>query len=135
MVLGVCIISFTSLKYYYSVPKQSYRASLQYLEAKRKPDEIVIVIHIAEKGYRYYGKRFGIRDGQDYFFVRSIEALDAVLSSHRRRRSYLVTTFPRALHFHSPELEARISSGWKVARSFPATIGDGQISVWVQNKL
>jgi len=135
LVLAVCIISLASLRYYYSVPKQSYRASLKYLESTRKPDEIVIVIYIAEKGYLYYGKRFGIRDGQDYFFVRSVESLDAVLSSHPGRRSYLVTTFPRALHIYSPELEARISSGWKVARSFPATIGDGQISVWAQNKL
>lgn len=131
LVLAVCIISLASLRYYYSVPKQSYRASLEYLESQRKSGEIVIVIFNAEKGFLYYGKRLGIRE--DYFFVRSVEALDAALSSRPRGRSYLVTTFPRSLRIYSPELEARISSGWKVAQRFPATIGDGQISVWIQN--
>jgi hypothetical protein len=134
LILMICVLSVASLKQYYSVPKQAYKASLEYLEKERKPGEIVIVIHVAEKGYRYYGKRFGIREEEEYFFVRTVESLDKVLSSHRGQRSYLVITFPRALRFHSPELTARISNGWTVARTFPGTIGDGAITVWTQRE-
>jgi len=81
-------------------------------------------------GYRFYGQRFGIQKSKDYFFVRTVDDLDQVLSSHQGRRSFLVTTLPRLLHLHSPELAARISSGWTVVKVFPGTIGDGAITVW-----
>lgn len=132
LVLVGCTISLVPLRHYYSVPKQAYRASIQYLEAERKPDEIVIVIHLAELGYRYYGQRFGLKEGEDYFFVRSVQALDAVLSAQSTKRSFLVTTFPRALRLSYPDLDARIAKNWQVLRTFPATIGDGEISVWKQ---
>jgi hypothetical protein len=130
LVLVGCTISLVPLRHYYSVPKQAYRASIQYLEAQRKSDEIVIVIHLAEKGYQYYGQRFGLKEGEDYFCVRSVQALDAVLSAHSAKRSFLVTTFPRALRLSYPDLEARIAKNWQVIRTFPATIGDGEISLW-----
>jgi 4-amino-4-deoxy-L-arabinose transferase-like glycosyltransferase len=130
LVLVGCAVSLLSLRHYYSLPKQPYSASLRYLESQRKPGEIVIVIHLAEKGYLYYGKRFGIEPGKNYFFVRSVEALDEVLSSHPGQRTYLVTTFPRFLELHSRELAGRVSSDWEVAQKFPATVGDGAITVW-----
>ena len=132
LVLVMSVISITSLKNYYSVPKQAYKESIQYIETKRQSDEIVIVIHLAEKGYRYYGKRFGIKEGGNYFFVRSVAALDAVLASHSNKRSILVTTFHRAFRIMYPDLKKRIAKGWEVDRAFPGTIGDGQISVWKQ---
>ncbi len=132
LLLIVCIISLASLKYYYSTPKQAYRSSIKYLEAKRKPGEIVIVIHIAEAGYRYYGERLGINlnEGKDYFFVRTIESFNEVFCSHGKIGCFLVTTFPRALNINHPDLEERIKKDWTVIKTFPGTIGDGQISVW-----
>jgi hypothetical protein len=121
-------MSLFSLIHYYSVPKQAYRASLQYIEENRQPGEIVIVIHIAERGYRYYGR--DLIEGHDVFFVSSEEKLDAVLSAHGERDKYLVTTFPRALYLVHPELKSRIEKDWLVVQRFPGTIGDGQISVW-----
>lgn len=130
LVLMVAAISAASLPNYYSVPKQSYRASIEYVEATRQPDEIVIVIHLAEWGYRYYGQRYAVREGEAYFFVRSEDALENVLSTHAGNGAILVTTFHRALRLEYPKLAARINSGWSVDRAFPATIGDGQIVVW-----
>jgi len=132
LVLAVCVVSLSSLKYYYSVPKQAYRASIQYLEETRKPDEIVMVIDIAEKGCRYYGRQFGIKEDKEYFFVRTLEAINEVLSANSGKRSFLVTTFHRNLHLTNWDLESRIKRGWTVIRTFPGTIGDGQISVWAQ---
>jgi len=128
--LAVCAVSLASLRYYYFVPKQSYRASLEYLEELRKPDGIVIVVYLAEAGYRYYGLRAGLKEGENCFFVRSLAALETTLANHRGRRNFLVTTFSRNLRLSYPDLNARISQGWDIARTFPATIGDGEISVW-----
>ncbi len=135
IVLVGSVISLASLKRYYTVPKQAYRASLQFIEAERQPDEKIIVIHLAETGYRFYAPRFGLTEGTDFFSVRSVETLDAVLSSHDEQESaFLVTTFPRALRLTYPELDARIAHGWTRVHTFPGTIGDGEISVWKQRQ-
>ena len=123
-------LSVASLPRYYELPKQAFRSSLEYVEEIRRPDEIVIVIHHAEKGYHYYGRERGIREGEDYFFVRSVAALDALLSSHPEADTILVTTFPRALRIRHPDLAERIDRRWNAVRIFPATIGDGRITVW-----
>ena len=122
--------SLSSLKHYYLVPKQSYRASLDYIEAQRQPGDPIITIYLSEHGYRFYGRRFGLKEGEDWFPVRSVESLDSVLSKTRGHPSIVVTTFARALRFSHPDLLKRILEGWIQDRTFPATIGDGEISVW-----
>ena len=126
----IALASLASLRGYYSVPKQPYSASLRYVEAQRKGDGVVVVLYLAEKGYRYYGRQVGIREGRDYFFVRTQTAFDEVLASHRDRDVYLVTTFPRAFRMRLPELSARVRRDWVLARAFGATVGDGAIQVW-----
>jgi uncharacterized membrane protein len=129
VLIGIAV-SLVSLRRYYSVPKQAYRASLQYVEAERQRGEPIIAIYIMEMGYRFYGKKFGLKEGQDWFAVRSIESLERVLATHRGPPPIVVTTFARTLRISYPDLLARISEGWMPARTFPATIGDGEISVW-----
>jgi hypothetical protein len=46
----------------------------------------------------------------------------------------VVTTLPRFLRLRKPDLDARIQQDWQVIRSFPGTIGDGQISVWTSRE-
>jgi hypothetical protein len=53
-----------------------------------------------------------------------------VLASHRGQSSYVVITFPRSLHYLSTELESRLTDGWARTRGFPATVGDGTITIW-----
>jgi hypothetical protein len=132
LVALLSLASLASLPRYYALPKQAYRTSLEYLEAARRPDDIVIVIHLAESGYRYYGEQFHIREGQDYFYVRTLAALDQVLSQHPGQRSWLVVTFPRALRLSLPELDARVQRDWRVVQEFPGTVGDGDITIWQQ---
>ena len=125
------VVSKTSTNgYYYSTPKQAYRASIEYVESERTRGEPVIVVDLAEQGYRYYGDLMGTRQDHDYYFVQSVEELDEVLSTSSSEESYVVTTLPRFLRLRKPELDARINQDWQVIRSFPGTIGDGQISVW-----
>lgn len=130
LVLLVLAVSLSSLRYYYSTPKQAYRASIKYVESERTNGEPVIVVDLAEQGYRYYGDLMGTRKDHDYYFVQSQEELDSVLSTHPNEQSLVVTTLPRFLRARKPELDAQIQQEWEVIRSFPGTIGDGQISVW-----
>src|SRR5207244_247856 len=129
VLIGVAISLF-SLRHYYSVPKQSYSASLHYIEAQRQPGDPMIAIYLSEHGYRFYGKKFGLKEGEDWFPVRSVESLDSVVSKTRGHPSIVVTTFARALRIRHTDLLARIVEGWTLDRIFPATIGDGEISVW-----
>jgi hypothetical protein len=133
-VTALTLSSLASLPGYYTVPKQAYRSSLEYVEAARRPDGFVMVIHLAEGGYRYYGRRAGIQEGRDYFYVRSVTAFETLLARNRGRRSWLVLTFPRALRLSLPDLDTRIREGWVVAQVFPGTIGDGDITVWRQRQ-
>ena len=132
LVLLLGVASLLSLTTYYSVPKQPYSSSLAYVESIRRPGDVVLVIHLAEAGYRYYGREFNIAEGSDYFYVRSLDAFESVLGAHPNGRPLLVTTFARALYIDYPDLYARIDRDWTRLRTFPATIGDGEIAVWVK---
>lgn len=128
--LVMLVASVLQLPRYYRIPKQDYRGSVEYLRAVRAPDEIVVVVSVAESGYRYYVQRRGLDRAADYVYVRTGEALDAALRARPHRRDLLVTTFPRALALGHPDLRARLARDWTVVQTFPGTIGDGDISVW-----
>lgn len=129
VVMGA-LMSLVPLRRYYAVPKQPYRQAIGYVEAERSGSGIVVAIHLAERGYSYYGARRGLEVNRDFFLARSVATFDEILSSHPGQPVYLVTTFPRFLHLESAELEERITDGWTVARTFPATVGDGAMTVW-----
>jgi hypothetical protein len=124
------LVSTAALPRYYAVPKQAYRRALEHAEARRQPGGIVLVVHLAESGVRYYGPRYGIREGVDYFYLRSIAALERTLAVQAGRPSWLIVTFPRALRIGVPDLEARIRRDWVVDQTFPGTVGDGDLTVW-----
>jgi len=134
VVLLGCVISVASLRRYYSVPKQPYRTSLAFIEAQRQPGEIILAIHHAENGYRFYAKEFNLKEDEDFFAVRSVKMLDSILSAHKGRGAYLVTTLPRGIRLTHPDLEARITQDWEAVQTFPATIGDAEVSVWRQRQ-
>ena len=130
VVLGSALLLIPLLDYY-GVPKQPYVASAEYVSRERGPDDLVVVVHLAETGYRYYGPRFGLDDQRRCAYLRSKAALDAVVRSHTKGRVLLVTTFPRLMRMEFPDLSERIAQGWVVGRVFRGTIGDGDVTVWI----
>ncbi|MCI0790862.1 MAG: hypothetical protein J4O02_03750, partial [Chloroflexi bacterium] len=129
----VAAVSLSSLRWYYSVPKQPYRATLEYLETQRQSEDIVIVVDLAEQGYRYYADRMGVRENEGYFVVQTVEELDSLVSAQTSHDRYLVTTLTRFLRSRKPELERRITRDWSILQTFPGSIGNGQITVWVES--
>jgi len=85
-----------------------------------------------EDGYVFYAKEFNLKKGEDFFIVHSVKTLDSILSTHTGRGIYLVTTLSRILHLTHPDLEVRIGQDWEIVKTFPATVGDAEVSVWRQ---
>ena len=127
--LAIAASSLVPLNHYYATPKQPFRASLEYLSTIRKGGNIVIAVQLVEEGYRFYGPGWGL-DESNSFYVRSQNDFDAVLATHGRDQVFVVTTLRRNLRLTEPALNARIERDWQILRTFPATIGDGEISVW-----
>lgn len=124
------VLLLVPLANYYRTPKQPYMDSAMYVRNERRPGDLVIVVHLAEVGFRYYGPRFGLEEGRRCAYLRSKEAFDAALRQHMGGRVLLVTTFPRALRLEFPDLAQAIDRDFVVDRVFRGTIGDGDISVW-----
>ncbi len=119
-----------SLPWYYATPKQPYRAALAHVEAIRRPGDVVVAIHLTERGVRYYGASQG--EGA-YRFVRTVEAFDRVLAGNPRR-TILITTFERALDVEVPDLAKRVRAGWRVESDYAATVGHGDIRIWLPSE-
>ncbi len=122
------LVSLRALSVYYVIPKQSYAAAIERIEALRQPSDVVVIVHYAESGFRYYGLRAG---ANDYIYLRCADALRQAVESNRGRRLLLVTTFQRALTLDQPDLMEGIEAGWVVQEQFPATVRDGNIQIWV----
>lgn len=126
----VGVLSALSLPRYYAVPKQPYRQTLRYVESVRHPDDLVMVVHPARYGVRFYGERMHLPLARDYVYVRDVPMLDSVLARRGTRRILLITTLERGATIERPEFMARLRAAWTRDTSFDATIGDGQLSVW-----
>ena len=128
-VLGlVTLVSVSALPAYYRTPKQTYRAALSYLLSERGPNDLIVLVHNAEDGFRFYAHRAGLAEGRDFVALRSLAALDSVRATGRNL--ILATTFERALALEHPNLYKAIQDGWSPVRRFPSTIHDGETSIW-----
>ena len=108
------------------------RGALHYVESARGADGVVVVVHLAQLGFRFYGERLGVRADQHYVYVRSVSDFERVVAEHVDTRVVLVTTLHRALRTELPELHRRIEEDWQPTQRFRGTLGDGDIVVWTQ---
>jgi mannosyltransferase len=124
--------SLLSLPTYYRVPKQSNRASLSWMLERRKPGEPIVAAYLAKWGLRFYGPPQGIVEGQAFFAVSDPGELEKIERGSPGTTIWLLTTFPRALRLEYPELDRYIREHYREERRFPATIGDGEITVFTR---
>jgi len=130
-VLGVLyLLSLASLPAYYRTPKQPNRQSLDWVVAQKKPDDPLVAIFLTEWGVRFYGPGLGLNENESFWAVRSEEGLQKIENDHPGKTIWLMTTMSRALHMMYPELERHVADHYQRERTFPATIGGGEISVW-----
>lgn len=127
----LALLSAASLKRYYTIPKQPYRAALAYVEQRRRPEDLVLLVYLAELGSQYYVERMHLPLSQ-YRPVRTMPALDSLFANRGTAHTWLVVTFERALRMDLPELDARLRAGWVEQTKFAGTVGDGGIGVWAE---
>lgn len=118
-----------SLPYYYSTPKQPYRAAMKLAEARYGKGNIVIVAH-ARDGFQYYVRRVQRPATSRYVYTRTLPTFDSLTERSDAGPPQVLTTFSRALRLEFPEIEARLRGEWQVDTTFAATVGDGEITAW-----
>lgn len=129
---GVVAMSLVSLPRYYRTPKQPTRASLDWVLARKQPDDLVVTSYLAEWGVRVYGPAVGLEEGKSFLAARSLDDLTSIERRHPGRGIWLLMTFPRALRLELPDLDRHIAANYEALATFPASIGDGEIIIWKQ---
>jgi hypothetical protein len=129
LILLATAASLVPMPRYYATAKQPFRASLAYLQAERRPGDVVVAVYLTDEGSRYYGSAFGF-DDTNLYAARTQEAFDSLLAEHPHDRIWIVTTLHRILSLTYPKLVAELRADWTPVRVFPATIGNGEITVW-----
>lgn len=126
-------LSAASLNYYYKTPKQAYYEAVEYIEQEKISTTKVIIVFTAEAGIAYYHEKY-LSDGADdnYIYVRDIDLFNTELSKAANNPTYIVTTFHRALSMQLPDILNELTEHWQRVKVFPATVGDGNIAIWVR---
>lgn len=129
--LAFCLLSAASLPSYYRTPKQPTRESLQWVLDQMREGDVLATAYLAEWGLRFYGPSRELEEGKSFHVTRSAEALKQVEEENVGKRIWLMSTFSRALALDRPDLNQHIHDHYRPVRTFPATVGDGEITVWV----
>ena len=128
-IAALTIVSLVSLVAYYRVPKQPYRATIEFLRTIRQPGNTVILFGNAEQGFRFYGARAGWGADPDFVYLRDPALVDSLIAAHEGATVYLVFTLSRDIRLSQPEFAERLQREWIRVRVFSATVGDGAITI------
>ena len=124
-------LSVVSLQGYYNTPKQPYRAAVDYVEQRKTGATEVIVVSTAQSGIAYYrAKKRAAETTDDYSYIRDVVTFKTRLRQLENQPVLIITTFHRALGINLPTILDELEEHWQIATTFPATIGDGEITVW-----
>ncbi len=115
---------------YYAVPKQSFRAAIASFNARSRPGDALVAVYQADRGFDLYTRRLGLTGQNRFYSTRTVAGFDSLGARLAGRRVLLATTLERAFRVESPELWQRVESGWSRVVTLPATVGDGEISLW-----
>lgn len=124
--------SLSSLPGYYAAPKQDFRGAIRYVLSERRPGDRVLAVYLSRIGVRHYGPGLGLVEGRDFTSVHSAEEIDAEKVLHPGARLFAIVTLPRANRLEYPDLAARLGT-FRVLRTFRGTLGDGDVSVLVED--
>lgn len=114
------VLSAAMLPRNYRHPKQDYPAARELVLARRGPSEPVLTLGLASFAYgRYYEPT--------WHALESVEQLDQLQLLHPRL--WIVYAFPTHLRGARPELYERVMRDFEPVRSFPGTLGDGDVHV------
>jgi len=124
--------SLAALGRYYAHPKQDFRGAMRFVESLRGPRDVVLAVYLAKCGYLYYGRQLGLVEGRDFVVVHSAGEVEDAAVRYPDARFFAVVTLARANRLEYPDLDALIQQRFRVVGRFAGTLGDGEVSVWVE---
>lgn len=122
------LVSFVSLPTYYRVPKQASRDGLAWIAARARPGDVVVAVDTTRWGAAFYAPE--VAPSLELIPVRSRAALEGVEARRDTRTLWLLTSFEPALRVEVPDLYAAIVRDYRPVRRFPASVENGEITVW-----
>jgi mannosyltransferase len=128
----VCAVALgLGLPRYYAVPKQPFSEAIAAFSAEARPGDALIAVYQADRGFDYYVRQLRLGDEQRFYSARTVSRFDSLGRALAGRRVLLATTFERAFKLEYPELWNRVQGGWAPVQRLPATVGNGEITLWV----
>ena len=125
------VVSLLSLPRYYQLPKQANRDAVAWVTARAGPEDVIVPVDAARWGVMFYASR--LAPDLELVSVRSLAALEAVEAAHREGTVWLLTSFEPALRAERPDLHVSIVRGYRAVRRFPATVENGEITIWASD--
>ena len=127
----VCALALAfGLPRYYAIPKQSFRAAISTFTTRAQRDDALIALYQADRGFDMYTHRLGLDTTARFFSTRTAEGFDSLGARLSGRRVWLATTMERAFKLEEPALWKRVEDGWTPVETLPATVGNGEITIW-----
>jgi len=127
----VCAIALSlGLRWYYRVPKQPFRETIAEFQRRSEPNDALVAVYQADRGFDLYTRRLGLLGQNRYFWTRTVSGFDSLGTALAGRRVWVATTMERAFKVEYPELWNRVERGWTRVATLPATVGNGEISLW-----
>ena len=118
---GIAILqSFRMLPPLYQIPKQDMLAAIEFVEQQRQAADQVTTVGLASDVLQSFYQ-------VNWLPIDQKSQLD-VLTEHGGR-VWAVTMFPIQLQSTYPELASRLDQDFKTVKTFPATVGGGQVCV------
>jgi mannosyltransferase len=120
MVGLMLLASVPPLRAAYFYPKQDYAAAMRFVEGQRQPDEQIVTVGVVSTPYqRYYSRPWPLLETR--------VQLDAVLE--QTRNTWLIYAMPISIRASQPEMWEAIQNNFTITRTFPGTLGGGEIYV------
>ena len=130
-VVAACAVALAfGLPRYYAIPKQSFRAAISSFTTRSRDGDALIAVYQADRGFDMYTHRFSLDTTGRFYSTRTPEGLDSLGTRLAGRRVWLATTMERAFKLEEPGLWKRVEDGWMPVETLPATVGNGEITLW-----
>ncbi|HEX7481312.1 MAG TPA: glycosyltransferase family 39 protein [Polyangiales bacterium] len=121
LAIGVLTLAWLAmLPRAYFVPKQDFEGAMHYVQANRKPGEVVLTTGLTVLPYQRYYRT-------DFVPVETLAELDHALSTSRG--AYVLHTLPTFLEARVPELTQALAQRGREVKRFRGSVGDGDVIV------
>ncbi|MEZ5360864.1 MAG: glycosyltransferase family 39 protein [Bryobacterales bacterium] len=116
----VLVAALVTLPAVYRYPKQDYTGARDFVLSQLEPGDTVAALHMAGRVYSLYYE-------PEWPEIETVEELDAAESA--TGRTWVIHSLPSYLATRRPDLTAILRSRYEPVRTFPGTLGDGDLFV------